>query len=430
MNMSASAALEGSMNRKDSKGRALRTNEFQRKDGRYVYQYKDLRGCYKSIYSWRLVETDPVPKGKAYCDSLREMEKAIQKDQLDGIEFKNKVTLNDRWDSYISDKPELKQSTRTNYRYLYDKYIRDDIGRMPIKEIMYSDCRKFFNKLLHKRGFKPNSVENINSLLHPVFRIAVRDNLIRTNPTDGIIADLKRSNEWVMEKKHALTKEQQQAFMDFARNSEIYAHWVPMITCLLGTGCRIGEMLGLRWEDVFWNEGYISIDHSLIYRLQDDGTVKFRVTTTKTKNSNRQIPMFESVRAALKGEYQRQCKLGFCKDTIDGYSGFIWRNRDKHVLSPHCLNRALTRITRDYNKMEEERAEKEKRKPQLLPHFSAHHLRHTFCTRICEEETDLKLIQEIMGHADITTTMDVYNESTLDRKKERFAQLEKISNVF
>ena len=73
---------------------------------------------------------------------------------------------------------------------------------------------------------------------------------------------------------------------------------------------------------------------------------------------------------------------------------------------------------------------KEKRKPLLLPHFSAHHLRHTFCTRICEEETDLKLIQEIMGHADITTTMDVYNESSLARKKERFAHLEQVANVF
>ena len=428
--MLAEATKEGSMKRKDSKGRLLRTNESERADGRYVYQYYDLKGDRKSIYSWRLVETDPVPKGKVYCDSLRELEKAVQKDQMDGIEYRNKLTLNDCWDAYIADKPELKQSTRTNYKYMYDKYVRNDIGKMPIKNILYSDCKKFFNKLLHQIGFKPNSVENINTLLHPVFRIAVRDNLIRTNPTDGIIAELKRSNEWIVEKRHALTKEQQQAFVAYVRNSNVYAHWDPLITCLLGTGCRIGEMLGLRWEDIFWDDGYISINHSLIYRLQDDGTVQFRVTTTKTKNSNRKIPMFDSVRKALRAEYQRQSKLGFCKDKIDGYSGFVWRNREKHVLSPHCLNRALARITRDFNKEEEERAEKEHRKPQLLPHFSAHHLRHTFCTRICEEETDLKLIQEIMGHADITTTMDVYNESTLDRKKERFSQLEKVSSVF
>ena len=430
MTMSSLIAAEGSMKRTDDKGRTLRSNEMQRKDGRYAYQYFDLRGSRRQIYSWRLVETDPVPKGKAYCDSLREMEKAVMKDKLDGIECRSKLTLNERWDAYIADKPELKQSTRTNYKYMYDKYIRDDLGRMPIKNITYSECKKFFNMLLHKKGFKARSVEIINTLLHPVFRIAVRDNLIRTNPTDGIIAELKKSNEWVVEKRHALTKEQQRAFVEFVRNSKVYAHWDPLITCLLGTGCRIGEMLGLRWEDVFWRDGYISINHSLIYRLQDDGSVQFRVTTTKTKNSNRDIPMFESVRRALKAEYQRQTEKKFCKDKIDGYSGFIWMNREGHVIAPHNVNRALVRIIRDFNKAEEEKAEKEHRKPELLPHFSAHNLRHTFCTRICEEETDLKLIQEIMGHADITTTMDVYNESTLDRKKQRFAQLEKTANVF
>ena len=430
MNMLHQAAVEGSMSRKDGKGRILRSNEVVRPDGRYVYQYYDLKGNRKRVYSWRLVETDPVPKGKAWCESLREMEKVILKDQMDGIETKSKLTLNDQWDADIADKPELKQSTRTNYRYMYDKYIRDDIGKMLIKSITYSDCKRFFNKLIHERGFKPSSVEIINTLLHPVFRIAVRDNVIRTNPIDGIIAELKRSNDWVVEKRHALTKEQQTAFVNYVRNHEVYGHWYPLIICLLGTGCRVGEMLGLRWEDVFWNDGYISIDHSLIYRQQDDGSCRFRVTTTKTRNSDREIPMFGSVRKALKEEYARQCREGFCEDEIEGYSGFIWMNCHGHVFSPHNLNRALDRITRDYNAEEKVNAKKEHRKPELLPHFSAHHLRHTFCTRICEEETDLKLIQEIMGHADITTTMDIYNESNMDRKRERFARLEKIANVF
>ena len=140
--------------------------------------------------------------------------------------------------------------------------------------------------------------------------------------------------------------------------------------------------------------------------------------------------MFDSVTRALKTEYKRQSEEGFCLDEIEGYSGFIWMNREGHVLCPHNLNRALDRIIRDYNDEEKVKARQERCKPVLLPHFSAHHLRHTFCTRFCEEETDLKLIQEIMGHADITTTMDVYNESNMDRKRERFAHLEKIANVF
>ena len=140
--------------------------------------------------------------------------------------------------------------------------------------------------------------------------------------------------------------------------------------------------------------------------------------------------MFESVREALKQEYKKQTKEGFCTKEIEGYSGFIWMNRFGDTLSPPCFNRALERIRRDYNLMETEKAKKERRKPNLVEHFSAHHLRHTFCVRLCEEETDLKLIQEIMGHADISTTMDIYNESNIQRKKERFAALEKVSQVF
>ena len=93
-------------------------------------------------------------------------------------------------------------------------------------------------------------------------------------------------------------------------------------------------------------------------------------------------------------------------------------------LNPHAINRAIDRISKAYNREETERAAEEKREPELLPHFSAHNLRHTVCTRFCENETNLKIIQEIMGHADISTTMNVYNEATREKKMESFANLE------
>ena len=87
------------------------------------------------------------------------------------------------------------------------------------------------------------------------------------------------------------------------------------------------------------------------------------------------------------------------------------------------MNRAIKRIYEDYNKGEEEAAKKEDREALLLPHFSAHHLRHTFCTRLCENESNLKVIQSVMGHSDITTTMDIYAECTAEKKQEVFATL-------
>ena len=75
------------------------------------------------------------------------------------------------------------------------------------------------------------------------------------------------------------------------------------------------------------------------------------------------------------------------------------------------------------NEWEAERAKKERREPVVVPHFSVHNLRHTFCTRFCENETNIKVIQEIMGHADIGTTMNIYAEATEQKKKESFSNL-------
>ena len=416
--------------RKDTKGRILRDGEIQKADGRYEYRYYDVNNCRRSIYSWRLTETDVAPEGKRDCQSLREMERQLIRDVQDGLLTQQKVTLNSRWDDYINNKPELKQSTRTNYRYMYDKYVRNEIGNMAMASIKFTTMKKFFNHLLHDIGFKPNSVEIVHTILHPVFTIAMRDGLIRINPTDGIMADLKRSNDWEKPKRHALTEEQQRAFMAFVETSKQYNHWNPLFACLLGTGCRVGEMLGLRWEDVLWKENVISINHNLIYRLQDSGKVEFHITTPKTRNGIRVIPMFQNVRRELQNEYMRQEKTGFCKDEVDGYTGFIWQNRFGTVLGPHLVNRAIARIVEDHNAMEMETAKSENRKPLIIPQFSVHQLRHTFCTRLCENETDLKLIQEIMGHADISTTMDVYNESNTERKKASFARLESLTDIF
>jgi len=413
--------------RRDSKGRLLRQGELQRNDGKYEYRYIDVRGERRSIYSWKLVDTDKVPKGKRDCKALRDMAKEISRDIDDGINSYDayRTTLNRFFDDYIETKYELKTTTRTNYKYMYNKYVRDEIGYKDIATIKYSDIKKFYIHLIKDIGFKPNSMEIIQTIIHPVFAIAVRDGLIRINPTDGAMAEIKRSHDWEKPKRHALTEAQQSAFIEYVKMHRTYKHWLPLFTVLLGTGCRVGEIVGLRWQDCDFKEKIITIDHSLVYRVREDnGKCGFHISTPKTKAGIRIIPMFEAVKQSLLDERLRQMQVGFNQTEIDGYSGFIFSNRYGDCMTPHCINRAIDRIARDYNKEETEKAEKEKRKPILLPHFSVHNLRHTFCTRFCENETNLKVIQEIMGHADITTTMDIYNEATKEKKIESFANLE------
>lgn len=413
--------------KRDNRGRVLKTGEAQRADGRYMYRYTDAGGVKRCIYSWKLVQTDKAPSGKKCDASLREMEKALQRDKDDGINSHRacKTTLNEFYDEYIETKYELKQSTRTNYKYMYTKYVHDEIGGMSIGALKYSDIKRFYIHLIKDLGFKPNSVEIIQTILHPVFQTAVRDGYIRFNPTDGVIADIKKSHDWEKPKRRALTVPQQNRLIEFVTNSTQYRHWKPLITVMLGTGARVGEICGLRWCDLDYEQNLIHIDHNLIYRVQDGGSMELHITTPKTKAGTRIIPMFREVREALIAEHTRQLEEeGLCKASVDGFSNFIFQTRYGDPMNPHIINRALVRIIREANREELARAEANGTEPLLLPYFSSHNLRHTFCTRLCENEQNLKVVQEIMGHRNIETTMDVYNEATKEKKMESFANLE------
>ena len=416
--------------RKDSRGRNLKDGEIQLVDGRYKFQYADCNGERKAVYSWRLVPTDRTPPGKRDGMSLREKEEEIERDRRDGIDGKkaSKMTLNEMFDLYIAGKTELKESTRSNYLYMYRNYVAGTMGKKNLSAIKYSTVKAFYNSLIKEKGFKPNSMEIIHTILHPVFTLAVRDGYIRNNPTDGVMAEIKKSHDWEKPKRHALTVDQQTVFVEFLGQSEIYNHWLPLITVFLGTGCRVGEVVGLRWDDCDFTNRTISINHNLIYRVYRGGGKKeqseMHITTPKTAAGCRTVPMLNEVRKALLVERERQFREGPCTDEIEGYTNFVFTNRHGHVHAPQAINRALERIRVACNEWEAERAKKERREPVVVPHFSVHNLRHTFCTRFCENETNIKVIQEIMGHADIGTTMNIYAEATEQKKKESFSNLE------
>ena len=412
--------------RRDNKGRVLQNGESQRKDGKYEFKYVDADGTRRSAYSWKLVDTDKVSKGKRCDISLRELEKRIRRDLEDGINTHsaNSKTLNDMFDIYIESKTEIKQSTRTGYKYMYNQFVRNTIGRKRLNTIKYSDIKRFYNSLMTENGFKPSSMDNVNNVIHPTLTMAVRDGYIRTNPSSGVMAEIKKSHCFEKPKRHALTEEQQSLFVDYVANSKQYCHWLPLLTVFLGTGCRVGEVIGLTWDDCDFEENIISINHNLIYRQQDSGRCEMHITTPKTESGKRVVPMVEAVRNALLQEKEKQQMVDRDSDVIDGYTDFVFKNRFGNAHKPQTINRAIKRIYQECNKAEMKRAKEENREPVIIPHFSVHHLRHTFCTRFCENEVDLKIIQEIMGHSDISITMNIYNEATLERKKQSFARLE------
>lgn len=403
--------------RKDARGRTLKKGEVQRKeDNLYIYNYTDPLGRRRFIYAPDLV-------------TLREKEKQLLKDQLDGLDTyaAGRSSVNEAFDRYMSSKYNLKDHTKSGYLYTYDHFVRDTFGMKKLKDIKYSDVMQFYNYLLNDRGISYNTLDSVHTLLHPTFQLAVRDDIIRKNPTDGVMKEIAQNGGRNKGVRRALTIEQQRAFMDFIANDPVYIHWWPMFTVLLGTGCRIGEAIGLRWEDLDFEKRIISINHTLVYyQREDDKTCVMRVSTPKTEAGIRTIPMMDMVYDAFQMLYEEQLENGFNETEIDGMTGFIFCNRFGGVPNPLTVNRTIKRIVANYNNREILEAAKKHREPLLLPEFSCHQLRHTFCTRLCENETNLKVIQSVMGHRDIATTMDIYAEATDRKKKESFEKLSQL----
>jgi integrase len=157
---------------------------------------------------------------------------------------------------------------------------------------------------------------------------------------------------------------------------------------------------------------------------------ELKINTPKTEAGMRTIPMLDAVKDAFEMIWEEQKENGWTDAEIDGMTGFIFCNRYGNIMNAQSVNRAIKRIASSYNATEEVEARKEHREPVLLPNFSAHNLRHTFCTRLCERETNLKVIQSIMGHKDIQTTMDIYAEATEEKKQETFEHLAATMDVF
>jgi integrase len=140
--------------------------------------------------------------------------------------------------------------------------------------------------------------------------------------------------------------------------------------------------------------------------------------------------MMQQVYDVLNDEYERQKEEGFCTENIDGMTNFVFMNRFGGPHNPAAVNRAIKRIVDTYNAEEEVAAKKEKREPVIIPRFSCHIFRHTFASRFCENETNIKVIQEVMGHDDVSTTMNTYAEVNQEVTRASIENLAKNMDIF
>ncbi|MDT4376928.1 MAG: site-specific integrase [Clostridia bacterium] len=400
--------------RRDKSRVVLRTGEQQRKDGSYSYSWMDKNRKRRYVYARNL-------------DDLRAKEEQIAKDISDGIKAEARyTTVNELYELWKDLKRGLKNNTFENYKYMYETFVRNQIGDKRIALLKKSDIKRYYNYLADERCLKAATIDNIHTVLHQILDMAVDDDYIRNNPSNNVLRELKKSHAFKTEKRRGLTRPEQELFLTYLKETPSVQNWYSVFAVMLGTGLRVGEVTALRWCDIDIEAGIINVSHTLVYYDHRTSEGKrgcyFNVHSPKTEAGKRQVPMLDFVKEAFLMEKERQELLDLhCEATVDGYTDFIFINRFGQPQHQATLNKAIRRIIRNCN---DEQFLDNENPEVLLPHFSCHSLRHTFTTRMCEAGVNVKVIQDALGHKDISTTLNIYTDVTKELRQSEFKGLD------
>ena len=389
--------------RRDSKNRVLRSGESQRKDGRYAYKYTDTFGKPQFVYAWKLVPMDKTPKGKREDKSLREKVKEIQKDLDYGIDpVGKKMTVCQLYEKHIRNHANVRHGTKQWRKQLMRIIKEDTIGACSIENVKMSDAKEWALRMKEK-GYSFITISNHKRSLKAAFYTTIQDDCIK-NPFDFHINTVIEDDT---EPKIPLSPMQEESLISFVKSDKVYYKYYDELIILLGTGLRISEFCGLTDSDIDFENRTINVNHQLQY----SGKKSYRIETPKTENGIRKIPMSDRVLEALQRVVQNRRKSDF---TVDGYTGFLFLTRNGTPQNYINYDIMLRKLVEEYNKKHEE----------VLPVVTTPHtLRHTFCTNMANAGMNPKALQYLMGHANITMTLNYYAHATFDSAQAEFFKL-------
>lgn len=379
--------------RRDNKGRILRTGESQRKDLIYQYRYTDIRGKRRTIYSSNLSE-------------LRKKEAEILKQLSEGIDYAaGQITVIALVERYIRLKQGTRYNTKVGYKFVLNIIKKEDFGYRQIRDIKVSDAQAWMIKL-HDDGRGYSTLTSVRGVIKPAFQMAYNEDAIRKNPFDFKLVDVVPNDS---QKRIALTDEQQEIWMNFIREDKTYSKYYDEFVVLLGTGMRVSEFCGLTKDDLQFSERRIRVDHQLV---RERGG-KYYVEKTKTECGCRFIPMTDEVYRSLLNILERRKKVEK-EFIVDGYSGFLLLDKNDHPKVALHIENEMRWAMKKYSKLHPD-------KP--LPHITPHVFRHTFCTNMANKGMDVKHLQYIMGHSDVSVTLNVYTHANYDLAAEQMLEI-------
>ena len=372
--------------------KTLPTGITLRKDGRYMWRFK-YAGVTYSGYSRKLPDAKKALRDKRY-----EVEH--------GLYSKEKAILFDTWFREwinVYKRADCKDSTINLYENVYNRYIKTVFGKKQVKNLRADMIQKFINKAAAERS--KTVASTINFLLYDSLRQAARNGIISKNPMDNTTPPKFKESR----KGKALSAEVEKQFLDAAKDSYYY----PLYRMASLTGMRIGEVLGLQWQDVDFEHGEIHIIHTLCYV---PGRGQY-LDTPKSEASRRIIPMEKgSELYTLLKEWRSKQRLQKFK------VGKYWQPLPgmEHIVftSNHGTPHFDMNVRTDQRKIVAEMNE-----AGINIDCTFHTLRHCFATRCIENGMDPKVLQAILGHSTFAMTMDLYCDVMEDTKRKELSKI-------
>lgn len=386
--------------RKDNKKRVLRKGEGQRSDGRYYFKYQDAKGDTHFIYSWKLEPYDVPPVGKEAELSLREMEKQIIRNVEDGIlGYDSRITVLELVRLYLQQKVGVRHNTQTGYNFVFNILKKEAFGSMLIGRVKQSDAKRWLIKLQRDgRGY--STIHSVRGVVRPAFQMAVEDDMLNKNPFQFELASVV-VNDSVTRK--AISRDEQRKFLKFVAEDKHFSRYYDGIYILFYTGLRISEFVGLTIKDVDLKAQKLTIDH----QLQRTSKMQYVIEAPKTEAGNRVIPISEEVCNAFKRIIANR-PMPKVEPMIDGRAGFLYLDKNGKPMVALHWEKYFQHICQKYNSIYK----------VPIPKVTPHVCRHTYCSNMAHSGMNPKTLQYLMGHSDISVTLNTYAHTSFEVAEE------------
>lgn len=298
---------------------------------------------------------------------------------------------------FVNKHGKVAHSTFQSYKTILDKHIKwSDLGKMNLKDVRQIDIQEFLNA---NDTLSYSTLKKFYITLSQACESACKNALIRKNPCNGVTIPNKSSESKEIQ---ILSLSQQEAYVQALKGE---THELLLLTGMF-TGMRLGELLALRWEFVDLDEEIIYVCESIkrvkVFDKEGNGTNQLITKAPKSKSGIRTIPIPLFLVEMLKNI---KPKTGDLTDYV-----FLTKNGNPHT-------------ARNVQKYHSRICSKAKINPVKTSNgieykgVSFHALRHTYATRMLENGESIKVVQDILGHKDAQTTLNIYAHSLKETKK-------------